>query len=118
VNDHYHNPSNAAKAIAKPALTIFSFKFNKISLTFTWLISYTAELIAWITDPTDGPALARGRRKDIKFSKFSLSLQRPQSRTHFWSGRSMTARQLMHGVYSVYGLGLKALPALVLPDPI
>jgi hypothetical protein len=30
----------------------------------------------------------------------------------------MATRWLMDGVYAVYGLGLKALPALVLPDPI
>ena len=61
--------------------------------------------------------MARGRRKDIKFSKFSLSLQRRRA------GRTSGLKkydypQFMHGVYLVYGLGLKATPALVLPDPI
>jgi hypothetical protein len=68
-----------------PPLVIFSFKFNKIALTQPRLISYTAKLIAWITDPMDGSALARGRRKDIKFRKLSLSLQRRKSRRHSWS---------------------------------
>ena len=65
----------------------------------------------------EGSALARGRRKDIKFSK---SVYRFSARR---AGRTSGLKkygycQLMHGVYAVYSLGLKATPALVLPDPI
>ena len=93
-NNSRSTPDLSGRSLSKPGsppkrcnppLAIFSFKFNKIGLTQPRLISYTAKLIAWITDPMEGSALARGRRKDIKFRKLSLSLQRPQSRMHFWS---------------------------------
>jgi hypothetical protein len=50
VYDHYPNPA-ARQNNAKNGAAIFSFKFNKFGLTQPQYISYTAELIAWITDP-------------------------------------------------------------------
>jgi hypothetical protein len=58
-----------------------------------------------------------GRHKDIKFrnSVYRFSARRAGGTSGV---KSMTTDQLMHGVYAAYGLGLKAVPALVLPDPI